>query len=238
MPSTHLRRALAVGLIASLTLAFGQAEVERDSVPGLQLGYVATIDAPLLDPPTDANGRVEVAVRGPSDEDVARLILAFGSADGARLQGTLRLQGILPDLRGSPLLARIDDEELWPCPMTVSADAGFLPVAFRASAAGAMIDIANRRLPANPESGYRQLVLVFADADVHVRGACHEAPQALSVEVYLRPGWNLLVSEVVEIGGELLVLLRSAAVTDLPDAGWYWRELGDARPVETVPRRN
>jgi hypothetical protein len=232
MPSTHLRRALVVGLFASLTLAFGQAEVERDSVPGLQLGYAAAIDAPLLDPPTDAGGRVEVAVRGPADEDVARLTLAFASADGARLQGAL------PDLRGSPLLARIDDEELWPCPMTVSADAGFLPVALRASAAGAVIDIANRRQPANPEAGYRQLVLVFADADIHVRGECHEAPQALSVEVYLRPGWNLLVSEVVEIGGELVVVLRSAAATDLADAGWYWREVGDARPVETVPRRN
>jgi hypothetical protein len=232
MPSIHLRRLLVMGMIASLTLASGQAEAERASVPGMQLGYSAVVDAPLLDLPGDATGPIDVAVRGPSDEDVARLTLAIATADGARLQGTL------PDLRGSPLLAPIDDEELWPCPMTTSTDARFLPVAFRAGDAGAVIDIANRRLPTNPEAGYRQLVLVFADADVYVRGACHEAPQALSVDLYLRPGWNLLVSEVVEIGGELLVALRSAAAADLAGAGWYWRVLGGERPVEAVPHRN
>jgi hypothetical protein len=232
MPSTYLRRALAIGLIASLALASGQADGERHSIPGLVLGYAAVIDAPLQDPPADASGTVEIAVRGAADEDVARLTLAFATADGARLQGAL------PDLRGDPRLARIDDEELWPCPMTTSADARFLPVAFRASDAGAVIDIANRRLPANPEAGYRQLVLVFADADVYVRGACHDAPQALSVDVYLRPGWNVLVSEIVEVGGELLVALRSAGAADLAGAGWYWRVLGEAHPVETVPRRN
>jgi hypothetical protein len=232
MPSAHLRRLLAIGLIASLALASGQAEAERASIPGLQLGQAAVVDAALLDLPSDATGPIEVAVRGPYDEDVARLTLAFASAGGARLQGTL------PDLRGSPLLARIDDAELWPCPMTVSTDAGFLPVALRAGAGGAVVDIANRRLPANPEVGYRQLVLVFADADVYVQGACHEAPQALSVDLYLRPGWNLLVSEVVEVGGELLVVLRSAGAADLADAGWYWRVQGDTRPLETRPRQN
>lgn len=232
MPSTHLRRALVMGMIAALALALAQTDAGRSSIPGIELGYAAVVDGPLRDPPTDATGPIEVAVRGPADEDVARLTIAFASADGARLQGTL------PDLRGNPLLARIDDDELWPCPMTVSADAGFLPVVFRAADAGGVIDIANRRLPTNPEAGYRQLVLVFADADVYVRGACQEAPQALAVDVYLRPGWNLLVSEVVEVGGEFLVALRSAGAADLADAGWYWRALGDARPVETVPRRN
>ena len=123
--------------------------------------------------------------------------------------------------------------------MTVSATVGFLPVALRIAGDATVIDIANRALPLEPEAGYRQLVLVFADADVYVQGACHEAPQALTVDLYLRPGWNLAVSEVVDAGGggELLVALRSGAEHDLVGIGWYWRPFGPRRTTEAIPQR-
>jgi hypothetical protein len=228
MPST-LRVALAPLACLLLTIAAAQTDDPRATAPGVLLGYVAQVDAPLLDVPTDATGPIDVRASGPGGEDVARLRVTLG-ADGARLRGTL------PDLRAGSQLAAIDDEALWPCPMTVSAAARFLPVALRAVDV-ATVEIADRALPAEPTAGYRQLVLVFADADVYVQGACHDAPQALTVDLYLRPGWNLVVSEVVDVGGELRVALRSSADADLADVGWYWRALGSGRTTETIPQR-
>jgi hypothetical protein len=229
MPST-LRVAFALLACLLLTIAAAQPGGTRATAPGVLLGYVAQIDAALLDAPTDHTGPIEIRASGPGGEDVARLRVTLGADGAARLQGTL------PDLRAGALLAPIGDESLWPCPMTASTAARFLPLALRA-ADDATVEIANRALPAEPTAGYRQLVLVFADADVYVQGACHDAPQALTVDLYLRPGWNLVVSEVVGVRGELRVALRSAADADLADVGWYWRALGSGRTTETIPQR-
>lgn len=232
MPPRSLRRLPPLVLLALLAVALGQgaANPAAPADVGLALGARAMIDAPVRDAPDAGFDRAEA--RGEGGEVIAVLDLTLAT-DGARLRGAL------PDLRGHPALLQADGEALWPCPMTVSGPAGLLPVGVWVGGDGAVVELANQPMPAAPAAGYRQLLLLFADADVRVTGACADPAIGLRVDAYLRPGWNLLVSEVVTTPAGLGVLLRSSAPADLADAAWYWRDgavrAGDAEVAPTRP---
>lgn len=229
MTSPTLRLGLALLLALSLATAAAQGAT------GVTLGWTAQIDAPVLDVPPEATDVTRVVARaeGGADPgaDVAPLTLDHGAVGGPRLSGTL------PDLRGNPILQPITSEELWPCAMQATADARFAPFTLWVVGAPAVLELVNAPLPAEPAPGYRQLLLLFADADVRVQGTCPEAPTALRVDVDLRPGWNLVTSELLTPGDGGTILLRSSAPVDLEGVAWRWRDTRTPGPVEAVPRR-
>jgi hypothetical protein len=231
MTSTILRIGLALLIATSLAAAGAQSGAPAPSAAGVTLGWTAQIDAPVLDVPPEAADVTQVAARDADGVDVALLALEQGAVGGPRLRGTL------PDLRGSPLLQPITSEELWPCAMQASADARFAPLGLWTVGAPATIELANAPLPDEPAPGYRQLLLLFAETDVRVQGTCPEAPTALRVDLYLRPGWNLVASELTAGGEPDRVLLRSTSEADLRGVAWRWRDTRAQGPVEVVPRR-
>ncbi len=231
MTSPTLRIGLALLVAISLAAAWAQSGAPEQGAAGVTLGWSAQIDAVVLDVPPEASEVNQVAARDADGVDIALLALEPGAVGGPQLRGTL------PDLRGSPLLQPITSEELWPCAMQASADARFAPVGLWAIGAPAAIELANAPLPSEPAPGYRQLLLLFADTDVHVEGACLEDTTALRVDLYLRPGWNLVTSELTAVGGRDGVLLRSSAAADLRGVAWRWRDTRAQGPVQVVPKR-
>ena len=225
MTSPTLRLGLALLLAASLASASAQAGA------GVTLGWTAHVDALVHDVPPEAGAITQMAARGEGGADVAVLTLQHEGGGRAQLRGTL------PDLRGSHLLEPITSEAWWPCPMQATVDAGFAPFALWAVGAPAVIDLASGPLPTEPAPGYRQLLLVFTDADVRVQGACLEAPTALQVDLYLRPGWNLITSELLLVGEQERVLLRATGAADLEGVAWRWRDVSGQKPTEVVPQR-
>jgi len=229
MTSTPLRLGLALLLVTTLATAAAQGGA------GVALGWTAQIDAAVLDVPPEAADVNQVAARAEGGAepgaDLALLTLEQGAAGGPRLHGTL------PDLRGNPILQPITSEELWPCAMRASADARFVPLGLWAVGAPAVLELANAPLPDEPAPGYRQLLLLFADADVRVQGNCPEAPTALRVDLYLRPGWNLVTSEPLAPGDGDTILLRSSSAADLDGVAWRWRDTRAQGSTEVVPRR-
>ena len=172
-----------------------------------------------------------VAASSADDVDIALLARERDSAGGPQLRGTL------PDLRGSPLLQPITSERLWTCAMQAGADARFAPVTLWAVGAPAVLELVNAPLPDEPTPGYRQLLLLFADTDVRVQGSCPEAPTSLQVDLHLRPGWNLVTSELTAVGERDRLHLRSTSESDLRGMAWRWRDTRTQGPVEVVPRR-
>ena len=231
MTSTTLRIGLALLVATSLAAAWAQTGAPEPGAAGVTLGWSAEIDATVLDVPPEATAVNTLAARTQDGADVARLTLQHGVAGGPRLHGTL------PDLRGSPLLQPITSEALWPCAMQASADARFAPFGLWTVGAPGAIELANAPLPDAPEPGYRQLLLLFADTDVRVQGTCLDGATALQVDLYLRPGWNLVASELVAVGERDRVLLRSASAADLRGVAWRWRDTRKLRPAEAVPKR-
>ena len=225
MTPPTLRLCLVLLLIASLASAAAQ------SGTGLSLGWTAQVDAIVHDVSPEATQVAQVTARAESGADVALLTLRH--LPGGRAQ----LQGRLPDLRGSHLLQPIASADLWPCAMEASAVALFAPFALWAVGAPAVMELASGPLPEAPEPGYRQLLLLFADTDVRVQGACLEAPTSLQVDLYLRPGWNLVTSELATVGDAERVLLRASGPSDLEGVAWRWRDISAQKPVEVVPRR-
>lgn len=218
MTSPALRHATAaLTLLALAATASAQTAPGAASGAGLALGPSASIDAPVLGAPEAEIPTAVVVVRGEGGDRIAVL-------DLRRHGEALRVTGVLPDLRDHPGLRSADDPALWPCPLAVTADARLLPVGFWVEEAGAVLELANRPLPAAPVAGYRQLLLVYADGDVRVHGSCADPALGLTVEAYLRPGWNLLASEAHAASGGPRVLVRSTTPKDLEDAAWYWRE--------------
>ena len=231
MTSPTLRLGLALLLTASLATAWAQAGAAAPASAGITLGWTAHVDALVHDVPPEASAITQLTARGQGGADIALLTLRH--LDGGRAQ----VSGTLPDLRGSHLLQPITSEAWWPCPMQATLDAGFAPFALWAVGAPAVIELASGPLPTEPAPGYRQLLLVFADADVRVQGACLEAPTALQVDLYLRPGWNLITSELLVLGEQERVLLRATGAADLEGVAWRWRDVSAQKPTEAVPRR-
>lgn len=222
-------------LVLTLLVATLLATAAAQGGAGIALGWTARIDAPVLDVPPDATDVTRVVARAEGGAepgaDVAPLTLDHGAVGGPRLSGTL------PDLRGNPLLQPITSEELWPCALQASADARFAPVALWAVGAPAVLELVNAPLPAEPAPGYRQLLLLFADAEVRVQGTCPEAPTSLRVDLHLRPGWNLAVSESLPADGVDAILLRSSDAADLDGVAWRWRDTRAQGPTEVAPKR-
>jgi hypothetical protein len=225
MTPRTLRHCLALLLAASLAAGWAQASA------GVTLGWTAQVDALVHDVPPEASAITQVTARGEGGADVAVLTLQHEGDGRAQLRGTL------PDLRGSPLLQPITSEAWWPCTMQATRDAGFAPSALGAVGAPAVIELASGPPPAEPAPGYRQLLLVFADADVRVHGACLDVPTALQVDLYLRPGWNLITSELLVVGEQERVLLRATGAADLDGVSWRWRDVSARQPTEVVPQR-
>jgi len=231
MTPPTLRLWLALLLAASLTTAWAQAGTAAPASAGVTLGWTAQVDALVHDVPPGASEITQVAARGEGGADVAVLMLQHEGGGRALLRGTL------PDLRGSHLLQPITSETWWPCPMQATLDAGFAPFALWAVGAPAVIELASGPLPPEPGPGYRQLLLAFADADVRIQGTCLEAPTALQVDLYLRPGWNLITSELLVVGEQERVLLRATGASDLDGVAWRWRDVSAQKPTEAVPQR-
>ncbi len=219
MTSPTLRLGLALLLAASLATAWAQTGASANEGAGLTLGWTAQVDALVHDVPPEASAITQVDARGEGGADVALLTLQHEAGGRAQLHGTL------PDLRGSHLLQPIASEAWWPCPMQATLDAGFAPFALWAVGAPAVIELASAPLPPEPVPGYRQLLLVFTDADVRVQGTCLEAPTALQVDLYQRPGWNLITSELLVVGEQERVLLRATGASDLEGVAWRWRDV-------------
>lgn len=224
---------LLAGVLAG-ALAVAAAQSQSDL--GLSLGFNAQVDAPVHDVPSELEGFDPVVVRTAGGLDVAQLSLRRDDS------GTVRLSGGLPDLRSSGLLEPIDSEELWPCPLSFTTEAAFQPVNLWLDAVPAVIEMATGPLPPAPEPHYRQFVLVFADAVVGVQGSCLELPQPVTVDLVLRPGWNLVASETALVDGLQRIRLSSADEADLAEAGWYWRgvpegQVPSAHDVEPAPER-
>jgi len=214
-----------------LAAAWAQTNAPAPGAPGVTLGWTAQIDATVLDVPPEAVDVTRVAASSADDVDIALLARERDSAGGPQLRGTL------PDLRGSPLLQPITSERLWTCAMRGSADARFAPVTLWAVGAPAVLELVNAPLPDEPAPGYRQLLLLFADTDVRVQGSCPEAPTSLQVDLHLRPGWNLVTSELLTPGDGGTILLRASAAAELDGVAWRWRDTRAPGHLEVVPRR-
>lgn len=186
-----LRIGLVLLVATPLAAAWAQTNAPAPGASGVTLGWTAQIDATVLDVPPEAVDVTRVAASSADDVDIALLARERDSAGGPQLRGTL------PDLRGSPLLQPITSERLWTCAMQAGADARFAPVTLWAVGAPAVLELVNAPLPDEPAPGYRQLLLLFADTDVRVQGSCPEAPTSLQVDLHLRPGWNLVTSELL-----------------------------------------
>lgn len=217
-------------LLGSLLLAcalLGAAAAQG----GVTLGPSATIDAELHGVPVEpetrqALGRVEAHT--PERDVIATLQL---SLDDERVM----LRGELPDLAGSRLLEPITSETLWPCPVEVSDPAArFLPINLHAEGLGSL-QLGTDPPSAEPLPGEISLVLVYADAAVAVQATCREdGPEmTLVVDAALRPGWNLLASELQHDAEDEQVLLRKATPEELAQARWYARAL----PRPAAPER-
>ena len=235
MTSPTLRIGLILLIATSLAAARAQTDAPAPGAAGVTLGWTAQIDATVLDVPPEAGDVTRVAARAEAGADagtdLALLALEHGAVGGPRLHGTL------PDLRGNPLLQPITSEALWPCAMQATADARFVPVTLWAVGAPAVLELVNAPLPDEPAPGYRQLLLLFADTDVRVRGSCPEAPTSLQVDLDLRPGWNLATSELLTPGDGGTILLRSSAAAELDGVAWRWRDTRARGPVEVAPQR-
>ena len=224
MTSRPLRLCLALLLGILLAPAHAQGA-------GVTLGFVGEIDAPVLDAPPDASGYDQVALRTFDGVDLALASLCCEDDPEPRLRGDL------PDLRGSHLLHPVTSEELWPCPIQATSVVGFLPVSLWVVGTPAVLELASGPLPAQPGPGYRQLLLVFVDGDTRLTGLCLENGTGLQLDAYLRPGWNLLTSELIGTAAQEVVLLRNTSAADLEAAAWYWRDVGgQASPTGPVPR--
>lgn len=224
MTPRPLRLCLALLLASLLAHATAQGA-------GVTLGFVGEIDGLVHGVPPEAAGHDLVALRTLDGVDVA---LATLCCDG---DPEPRLRGDLPDLRASHLLRPVTSEELWPCPIQATREVGFLPVSLWVVGIPAVLHLASGPLPERPAPGYRQLLLVFVDGDVRLTGTCVEAPTALQVDAYLRPGWNLLTSELVGTAGQERVLLRSSGAADLEGAAWHWRGVSHTKPAEAAPQQ-
>ena len=231
MTPPTLRLWLALLLTASLATASAQTGAPDHGEAGLTLGWTAQVDALVHDVPPEASATTQVTARGEGGADVAVLMLQHEGGGRAQLRGTL------PDLRRSHLLQPITSEAWWPCPTQATANAGFAPFSLWAVGAPAVIELASGPLPPEPGPGYRQLLLAFTDADVRVQGTCLEAPTALQVDLYLRPGWNLITSELLVVGEQERVLLRATGASDLDGVAWRWRDVSAQKPTEAVPQR-
>ena len=222
----HVWRALLVALLI-LSATIGAATAHS-----LELGPQVTIDVELQVPPADPAIPWDVAravARSQSDHVVA----TFGFVqDGPRV----RLQGLLPDLGGTPLPVDVDEPDMWPCPVSTSAEARFLPVRFVAEGLGSL-EIGLQPPTSSLAPGMVQFVFVYADADVAVKGRCHDEgfDGEVVVDLALRPGWNLLASEIVgETEAEGLVL-RQASDEERAAARWYLFEHGVRLPPDPRP---
>lgn len=234
MTSPTLRLAPALVLCACIAVAAAQATPGAPAGAGLELGARATIDGAVVGAPELDAPSVAVIARGEGGDELAVLDLLAGS----RPQDGPHLRGSLPDLRGHPALLPVDAPALWPCALTATAPGRMLPVGLWAAADQAVLELANGPLPAEPVAGYRQFVLVFADTDVRIHGHCPDPAVGLTVDAYLRPGWNVLASESIAVAGGLGVLLRTAKPADLADAAWHWRDLAaQGRGAEVTPSR-
>jgi len=224
MTSRPLRLCLALLLGILLAPALAQGA-------GVTLGLVGEIDALVLDAPPEASGYDLVALRSFDGVDLALASLCCEGDPAPRLRGDL------PDLRGSHLLRPVTSEELWPCPLQATREVGFLPVSPWVVGTPAVLVLASGPLPARPGPGYRALLLVFVDGDVRLTGLCLDDGAGLQVDAYLRPGWNLLTSELIGSAAQELVLLRTASAADLEVAAWYWQDVsGQPSPTGPVPR--
>ena len=194
--------------------ALGQGELEL----GLSVDIVVELD--LTDATADQPATPSpVKAITPDGDPVASLSLE----DEA---GATTLRGTLPDLAGSPLLASITSEELWPCPLEVSdAGASFLPVSFLVDGIGTL-EISAQTPTRSPLPGHVAYVFVYADVAVTASGEC----PGLGVDIELAPGWNLLAGEL-DVGDH--VLLRNATPDEQRLARWYFTpQHGAPQPSE------
>lgn len=236
---SRLLLALAVigSLLASSAAAAGNVQNGAAlGESGVTLGESATIDAEVFGVPPEPELRERigaVAARSPDGDLVARLRL---SLDGERVV----LQGELPSLTGSPLLAPITSEELWPCPVEVDRRANFLPTRFDAEGLGMLI-LGTEPPHPQPLPGELTLVLVYADQTVSVRASCDVDPRPqLEIDLQLQPGWNLLASELLRDAEGERLLLRTATDDEIARARWYAFTTAPVAPdrLELEPRED
>ena len=219
--SVRFWRALLAALL-TLSLASGVAAAQA-----IELGARVTIDVELQTPPADPAIAWDVAqavARSPDDHVVATLDFV---QDGPRV----RLQGVLPDLGGTQLPVDVDDPEMWPCPVSTSAEARFLPVRFVAEGLGSL-EIGLQPPTTSWTPGRVQFVFVYADAAVAVTGQCHDegVDGEVVIDLALRSGWNLLASEVVGADEVEGLVLRHASDEERAEARWYLVERGVRQP--------
>ena len=224
--SIRFWRALASALL-TLSLASGVAAAQA-----IELGPRVTIDVELQTPPAEPAIDWDVAravARSPDDHVVATFDFV---QDGPRVH----LQGVLPDLGGTQLPVDIDEPDMWPCPVSTSAEARFLPVQFVAEGLGSL-EIGLQPPTIDWRPGMVQFVFVYADAAVAVKGQCYDegVDGEVVIDVAMRPGWNLLASEVVgedEVEG---LVLRHASDEERAEARWYLVERGVREPPDPHP---
>lgn len=185
---------------------------------GVTLGVSARIDAevhgPLPEPDLRGSlGRVEA--RSPDGDVITTLRLRV--ADDRML-----VQGVLPDLAGAQMLVPITSEALWPCSVHASDPAArFLPASLVAVGLGGL-RLGSGPPEPQPQPGDVLLVLVYADTNVNVQATCVEGLDTpLHVDTDLRPGWNLLASELLRDAAVDHVLLRTATTEEITRARWF-----------------